>query len=154
LTEEDLEDITKECSADLLVSVDPTQISNINNPKAAQDTPGPSRTKKTKEMKKPKEVQDIDSKSLRTTSIMLDEEGVEFEQQQVEVLPPRDEAHSSKKRKVSPLKSSSIKKPRTPVTNMRIALTLDDFDFIVAVVNDASKEIIEKQEVKQEKIYR
>jgi hypothetical protein len=36
---------------------------------------------------------------------------------------------------------------------MRTALTLDDFDFIVAVVNDASKEIIEKQEVKQEQMY-
>jgi hypothetical protein len=30
---------------------------------------------------------------------------------------------------------------------------LDDFDFIVAVVNDASKEIIEKKEVKQEQMY-
>jgi hypothetical protein len=36
---------------------------------------------------------------------------------------------------------------------MQISLTLDDFDFIVAVVNDASKEIIEKQEVKQEQMY-
>jgi hypothetical protein len=85
------------------------------------------------------------------TSITLeeegdDEEGAEFEKQQVEVLPPRDEADSSKKRKVSPLKSSSRKKPRTPVTKMRTALMLDDFYFIVAAVNDASKEIIEKQE--------
>jgi DNA-binding protein YbaB len=31
---------------------------------------------------------------------------------------------------------------------------LDDFDFIVAAVNDASKEIIEKQEAKQEQMYR
>jgi hypothetical protein len=30
---------------------------------------------------------------------------------------------------------------------------LDDFDFIVVVVNDASKEIIENQEVKQEQMY-
>jgi hypothetical protein len=30
---------------------------------------------------------------------------------------------------------------------------LDEFDFIVAVVNDASKEIIEKQEAKQEQMY-
>jgi hypothetical protein len=36
---------------------------------------------------------------------------------------------------------------------MRTALTLDEFDFIVAVVNDASKEIIEKQEAKQEQMY-
>jgi hypothetical protein len=75
-----------------------------------------------------------------------DEEGAEYEQQQVEVPSPRDEADSSKKRKVSPLKSSSIKKPRIPVTKMRTTLTLDDFDFIIAAVNDASKEIIEKME--------
>jgi hypothetical protein len=42
------------------------------------------------------------------------------------------------------MKYSSRKKPRTPITKMRIALMLDEFDFIVAVVNDSSKEIIEK----------
>jgi hypothetical protein len=108
-------------------------------------------------MKKPEEVQDIDRKIVRTVSITPDEEGVKSEQQQVEVPPPRDEADLSKKRKVSPLKSSSRKKPRTPVTNIQTSLMLDDFDFIVAVVNDASKEIIEnqeaKQEVKQEQMY-
>jgi hypothetical protein len=31
---------------------------------------------------------------------------------------------------------------------------LDDFDFNVAALNDASKEIIEKKEVKQEQMYR
>jgi hypothetical protein len=36
---------------------------------------------------------------------------------------------------------------------MRNALMLDDFDFIVAVVNDASKEIIEKKEAKKEQMY-
>jgi DNA-binding protein YbaB len=30
---------------------------------------------------------------------------------------------------------------------------LDEFDLIVAAVNDTSKEIIEKQEVKQEQMY-
>jgi hypothetical protein len=108
--------------------------------------------------KKTKQVQDVDSLSVRTTSITPDEEGddeqgIEIEQQKFEVPPPRFEEDSSKKRKVSPLKSSSRKKPRTPVTNMRTDLTLDDFDFIVSVVNDASKEIIEKQEVKQEQMY-
>jgi hypothetical protein len=77
-----------------------------------------------------------------------DEEGTETKQQKVEVPLPRDEEDSLKKMKVSPLKSSSRKKLRTPVTKMRTALMLDEFDFIVATVNDASKEIIEKQEVK------
>ena len=83
-----------------------------------------------------------------------DEEGDdEEEQQKVKVPPPRDEEDSSNKRKVSPLKSSSKKKPRTSVTKMQTALTLDDFDFIIATVNDTSKQIIEKQEVKQEQMY-
>ena len=36
---------------------------------------------------------------------------------------------------------------------MWTALMLDDIDFIVAMVNDASKEIIDKHEVKQEQMY-
>jgi hypothetical protein len=55
LTEEDLEEITKDWSTDLLIPVDPAEISDIDNLENAQDTLGPSRTKKTKE------VQDIDS---------------------------------------------------------------------------------------------
>jgi hypothetical protein len=51
------------------------------------------------------------------SSITPDEEG-DTKTQKVEVPPPRDEEDSSKKRKLSPLKSSSIKKPRTPVTKM------------------------------------
>jgi hypothetical protein len=123
LTEEDLEEITKEWSVDLLVSADPTEMSDIDSPRTAQDTPGPSKTKKAKTTKKTEEVQDVDSLSVRMTSITPDEEGddeegTETEQQKVEVPPPRDEEDSSKKRKVSPLKSSSRKKPRTPVTKM------------------------------------
>ena len=128
-------------------------MSDINIPETTQDTPGPSKTKKAKMTKKTEEVQDVDSLSVRTTSITPNEEGVESEKQQVEVPPPRDETNSSKKSKVSPLKSSSRKKPRTPVTKMWTALTLDDFDFIVVVFNDASKEIIEKKDVKQEQKY-
>jgi hypothetical protein len=82
--------------------------------------------------------------SITTDEQGDDEEGIETEQQKFEVPPPRDEEDSLKKRKVSPLKSSSRKKPRTPITKMRTALTLDDFDFIVVAVSDASKEIIEK----------
>jgi hypothetical protein len=73
-----------------------------------------------------------------------DEEGTKPKQQKFKVPPPRDEEDSSMKRKVSPWKYSLRKKPRTLVTKMRIALTLDEFDFIVATVNDTSKEIIEK----------
>jgi hypothetical protein len=125
MMEEDLEAITKQWSMDLLVLADLVEILDINSPKAAQGTLGTNRTKKTKETKKPEEVQDIDSRSVRMTSLTPDEEGAESEQQQVEVPQPRDEADSSNKRKVSPLNYSSRKNRRTPVTNMRTALTLD-----------------------------
>jgi hypothetical protein len=123
LTEEDLEEITKEWSTNLLVSADPAEMSDIDSPETAQDTLGPSKTKKAKTMKKTKEVHDVDILSVRTTSITPneegdDEEGTKIEQQKVEVPLPRDEEDSSKKRNVSPLKSSSRKKPRTPVTKM------------------------------------
>jgi hypothetical protein len=154
LTEEDIEEITKDWSADLLIPANPMELSDIDSPETVSDTPGPSKTKK------PEEVHDVDSASVRTASITPDEggdgeeiEGTEIEQQKGEVPPPRDEEDSSKKRKVSPLKSSSRKKPRTPVTKMRTTLTLDDFNFIIAAVNDASQEIVEKQEAKQEQMY-
>jgi hypothetical protein len=69
MTKEDLEEITKEWSTDLLVSVNPTELSDIDRPEAPQDTPGPSKTKKTTKTKKDEKIQDIDSRSVRTTSI-------------------------------------------------------------------------------------
>jgi hypothetical protein len=75
MTEEDLEEITKEWSVDLLVSADPVEMSDINSPRTAQDTPRPSKTKKAKTTKKTEEVQDVDNLSVRMTSITVDEEG-------------------------------------------------------------------------------
>jgi hypothetical protein len=39
------------------------------------------------------------------------------------------------------------------MTNMQIVLTSDDFDFLIAALNDALLEIAEKQEAKQETMY-
>jgi hypothetical protein len=39
------------------------------------------------------------------------------------------------------------------MTKMKTVLTTDDFDFIIAALNDASLEIMEKQEAKQEEMY-
>jgi hypothetical protein len=39
------------------------------------------------------------------------------------------------------------------MTKMNTILTIDDFDFIIATLNDASLEIVEKQEAKQEEMY-
>jgi hypothetical protein len=39
------------------------------------------------------------------------------------------------------------------VTKMKTMLTTNDFDFIIAALNDASLEIMEKQEAKKEEMY-
>jgi hypothetical protein len=108
LTEEDLEQITKEWSVDLLVPVDPTEISDVESPEAILDTPGPSKTKMDDE------VQDIHSTSTKTTLISPvqggdGEElgGTEVEKNKGEVTPPREEEDPSKKRKVTPPNPSS-----------------------------------------------
>ena len=36
---------------------------------------------------------------------------------------------------------------------MQIVLTVDDFDFIIAAMNDTSQEILQKHEAKQEEMY-
>jgi hypothetical protein len=56
LTKEDLEEITKEWSTNLLVSTNLAEMFDINSPEDAQDTPGPSKTKKTQKTKKVEEV--------------------------------------------------------------------------------------------------
>jgi hypothetical protein len=95
MTEEDLEEITKEWSADLLVSADPTELSDIDSPEAAQDTPRPNKTKKTTKTKKDEKRQDIDIRSVRTASITLEKEGNDEEvKQRLE-----DEEDSSNKRR-------------------------------------------------------
>jgi hypothetical protein len=131
----------------------------LNSPETTHkehDTPGPSRRKKTEE------VQDLSSASGKTASVSPDRGGDDeveeingkgVEQKQGEVTPPRDEVDPLKKRKVSPLKPSSRKKSRATVTKMKTVLTTDDFDFIIAALNDASLEIMEKQEAKQEEMY-
>jgi hypothetical protein len=108
LTEEDIEDIAKDWSTYLLIPANPVELSDIDIPETVPDTSGPSKTKK------PEEVHEVDNASVRTASITPDEggdgeeiEGAEIEQQKGEVPLPRDEEDSSKKRKVSPLKSSS-----------------------------------------------
>jgi hypothetical protein len=69
MTEDDLEEITKEWSIDLLISVDPIEMSNIDSPEDAKNTPRPGKTKKTKQAKKDEEIQDVDNRSVRTASI-------------------------------------------------------------------------------------
>jgi hypothetical protein len=63
LTEEDLEEITKEWSVDLLIPADPVELSDVDSPEAVRDTPGPSKTKKNEE------AHDVHSTSAETPSI-------------------------------------------------------------------------------------
>jgi hypothetical protein len=69
LTEEDLKKITKDWSMDLLIPENPTELSNVDSPETILETPGPSKTKK------PEEVHEVDSASVRTASITPDEGG-------------------------------------------------------------------------------
>jgi hypothetical protein len=71
LTEEDLEEITKDWSADLLIPADPAEISDpehdsVEASHKEHDTPGPSKMNKTEE------VQDLSSASEKTSSVSPD----------------------------------------------------------------------------------
>jgi hypothetical protein len=111
--EEDLEEITKDCLADLLIPVDPVEMSDPDKPETTHDTPKPSKTKKTEE------VQELRSASGNTALVSPDQGGdaeVEYingtgdKQNQGEVTNLRDESDLLKKRKFSLLKPSSWKK--------------------------------------------
>jgi hypothetical protein len=141
---------------DLLIPADPVEMSDLDNPETVHDTPEPSK------MKKIEEVQELSSALGNTASVSPDRggddevediNGTGDEKKQGEVTASRDETDPLKKRKVSPLKPSSRKKLRVTLTKMKIMLTTDDFEFIIAYLNDASLEIMEKQEAKQEEMY-
>jgi hypothetical protein len=108
LTEEDLEQITKEWSADLLVAVELVEMSDVERLEAMPDTPGPSKRKKDDE------VQDIHSTSMKTNLISPAQGGdgeeiggTEVDQNKGEVTSPREEDDPTKKRKITPPKPSS-----------------------------------------------
>jgi hypothetical protein len=152
LTEEDLEEITKEWSADILIPANPVEISDVDSPEIVQDTPRPSKTKKFED------IQDLESTSVNTTSTSPEQggddeeiDGTDVEQKKGEVTPPRDDEDPSNKRKVSPLKPSSWKKVKATRTKFQTILTLDNFNFIITALNDASLKIAEKE--KQEEMY-
>ena len=107
LMKDDLEEITKEWSANLLIPAEPAEISDIDNSETTHDTLGPSQTKKNEE------AHDVKITSAKTSSISPKQggdgeelDGSEVEQKKGEVRPPTDEEDPLKKRKVSPLKPS------------------------------------------------
>ena len=68
-------------------------------------------------------------------------------------MDPIDEAYPSKKRKVSPKKPTLWKKSKATKTKMQTMLMLDEFDFIIGAVSDASQDIMQNTEAKQETMY-
>jgi acetyl-CoA carboxylase beta subunit len=129
---------------------------NLETMHKEQATPRPSR------MKKIEEVQYLSSASGKTASVspdLGDDDKVEElndkgdEKNPSEVTPLRNKVDPLKKRKFSPPKPSSWNKSKAIMTKMKTMLTVYDFDFIIVALNDASLEIVEKQEAKQEEMY-
>ena len=154
LIEDDLEEITKEWSTDLLVATNPTEMFDVDSPEAMPDTPGPRKTKTNVE------VQDIHNTSTKTASLSPakggdDEElgGTKVEHRKGKVTRPRDEEDPSKKRNITPPRPSSRKKNKATRTTLKTTLTPDAFDFLISTLNDVSLELAENQEAKQEELF-
>jgi hypothetical protein len=121
LTEEDMEEITKEWPAEFLVPVEQTELSDldlIRSPVVTREEyDGPNNSRR----KKKEEVQEMNNASKETTPDspggggddevdQEENEGEENKQEHGEVTPPKDpiiEVETSKKRKVSPKKPSA-----------------------------------------------
>jgi hypothetical protein len=167
LTEEDLEEITKEWPTEFLIPVDqaalsdPNLIGSLVVTREEYDAPSSSRKKKkedVQEIHSTSKESALDSPSGGGDDEMDKEEkeGEEDKQKQGEVTPPRsplEEATTSKKRKVSPTKSTSWKKSKASKPKLQTVLMVDDFDFIIAVVSYASEYILQRTEAKQETMY-
>jgi hypothetical protein len=115
-------------------------MSDIDSPETGLDTTEPSKINKTEE------VDNLDNAYVKTASISFEQggDGTKVDQNKGEVTLPRDEEDPSKKRKVSPLKTSSRKKMKATRTKFDTTLTSDDFEFTITAMNDALLEIAEK----------
>jgi hypothetical protein len=153
LTNEDMEEITKEWSTKFLVPVAQTELSDldiIRSPLVIRiEYDGPSSTKK---KKKKEEVQDIDSEEKNNASeetlsnstagggddeVNQEEEGEEDKKDKGEVTSLKDpltEAEMSKKRKGSLQKPSTQKKSRATKPHSQNVFTVDDIQLIITVV--------------------
>jgi hypothetical protein len=66
---------------------------------------------------------------------------------------PLTTTEESQKRKVSPEKPSARKKAHANKPQSKNVLTLDDIDLIITVVEDTSKDILQKNKAKRESMY-
>jgi hypothetical protein len=154
LTEEDMEEITKEWPAELLILVNQAELSDPDLIGSHVVTPEECDAPSSSRRKKKEEVQEINSTSEDTGSNSLGGEGgdevnkekdkgEEDKQKQGEVTPPRDpvdETDPSKKIKVSPTKPSSWKKSKASKPKLQTVLTVDEIDLIILAILDTSKD--------------
>jgi hypothetical protein len=132
LTKEDMEEITKEWPTEFFVLVKD----------AVEDA-------------EPSEETAPDSPAEGGGDEVNQEEGEEEgnKQDKGEVTPPKDpliEVETSKKRKVSLQKPSARKKTRANKPQSQNVLTVDDIQLIITAVEDASEDILQRHEAKQE----
>jgi hypothetical protein len=160
LTKEDMEEINKEWPVEFLIPVDQVELSDpnlIDSPMVTReeyDAPISSRRKKKEE------VQELNNAS-KETSLDLprggggdkvdkeEDKGEEDKQKQGEVTPPRDpleEADTSKKINVPPMKPTSRKKSKASKPQMQTMLTMDDIDLIIFAISDTSEDILQCNE--------
>jgi hypothetical protein len=155
LTEEDLEEITKEWPAEFLIPVDQATLSDpnlIRSPVVScKEYDAPKNSRKNKE-----DVQEIHNISEETTSDSPsrgednevdkeEKEGEEDKKRQGKLTPPRKplvEVEISKKIKVFVMKPTLQKKSKVSKLRLQTMLTFDDFDFIIAAISYASKDIL------------
>jgi hypothetical protein len=162
LTEEDLEEITKEWPTEFLVPVgdaelsDPDLIGSLVVTRMEYDGPSSAKKKKKKE-----EVQDIDSQEKDNASeetmpdspeggggdeVNQEEEGEEDKKEKGEVTPPKDpltEAETSKKRKVSLKKPSARRNPEPTSPSHRMCSQWMMLTSSSQVVEDALEGILQ-----------
>jgi hypothetical protein len=66
---------------------------------------------------------------------------------------PLYDADPLKKRKVSPKKPTSRNKSKATKLKLQTIHMIDDFDFIIAVISNASQDILQNNEAKKEDLY-
>jgi hypothetical protein len=157
ITEEDMEEITKEWPMDFLILVDQVEMSDPNLIRIPMVTheeyDGPNSSRKNNK----EEVHELNNASEETASDSLgggggdkvdkeENEGNEDKLEQGKVTLPKDpidEAETSKKIKVSPVKPSSRKNSKASKPKLQTVLMENEIDVIIFVVSDTSKDILQ-----------
>jgi hypothetical protein len=168
LTNEDMEEITKEWPVEFLIPVEDVELSDpdiIGSPLVTRvEHYGQTSAKKRKKKEEMKNIEtDEEDNASKESSFdsptggggdeVNQEEGrgKGDNQDNGEVTPPKDpptEAETSKKRKVSPQKPSERKKTHANKPQSKNVLTEDDVSLIIASMEDTSEDILQRHGAK------